>query len=118
MQMPSQLSPAIWGALGGAAAVAIIGFSYGGWVTAGTAETLANQRATSAVVTALAPICAANFNRSVDAPTQLAALKKVSTWEQAAFIAKGGWAVMPGTAKVDDAMATSCATLIIGGKSG
>lgn len=116
MQFPSQFSPAIWGAVCGAAAVAIIGFSYGGWVTAGTSETIATQKATKAVVAALAPICVANFNRGNDAPAQLAALKKVGSWEQGAFITKGGWAAMPGTSTVDDTMASSCAALIIAGK--
>lgn len=117
MQMPSEIMPAFWGAVGGAAAVAFIGFSYGGWVTAGTAETLASQRATKAVVAALAPICAENFNRAKDAPAQLVELKKAKAWEQAAFITKGGWAAMPGAATVDNAMAASCAEMIIGNKT-
>lgn len=117
MEMPSQLMPAIWGALGGAAAVAFIGFSYGGWTTASTAETLATQRATKAVVAALAPICVENFNRAKDASAQLVELKKAKSWEQAAFITKGGWAVMPGAAAVDSAMASSCAEMIVGSKT-
>jgi alpha/beta superfamily hydrolase len=109
--------PAFWGVVGAAAAVAVIGFSYGGWVTASTAETLAAQRATKAVVSALAPICVENFNRGKDAPAQLVELKKAKAWEQAAFITKGGWAAMPGAATVDNAIATSCAELIVGGKT-
>lgn len=117
MEIPSQAKPAFWGAVGGAAAIALIGFNYGGWVTAGSAETLASQRATKAVVAALAPICVENFNRGKDAPAQLAELKKARSWEQAAFITKGGWASMPGAATVDNAMATSCAEMIVGSKT-
>lgn len=117
MEMPSEVMPAFWGAVGGAAAVAFIGFSYGGWVTASTAETAASQRVTKAVATALAPICAENFNRSKDAQAQLVELKKTKSWEQAAFITKGGWAAMPGTTTVDNAVATSCAELIVGNKT-
>ena len=117
MEIPAQVKPAFWGAVGGAAAVAFIGFSYGGWVTAGTAEALATQRATKAVVSALAPICVENFNRGKDAPAQLVELKKAKSWEQAAFITKGGWAAMPGSATVDNAMAASCAEMIVGSKS-
>lgn len=117
MQMPPQVMPVFWGAVGGAAAVAFIGFSYGGWVTASTAETLASQRASKAVVAALAPICVENFKRGNDASAQLAELKKTKSWEQAGFIVKGGWAVMPGTAAVDDAMAARCAEMIIGDKT-
>lgn len=117
MEMPTQVKPAFWGAVGGAAAVAFIGFSYGGWVTGSTAEALASQRASKAVVAALAPICAENFKRAKDAQVQLVELKKTKSWEQADFIAKGGWAAMPGVATVDNAMASSCAEMIIGSKS-
>lgn len=117
MEIPAQVSPAFWGAVGGAAAVALIGFSYGGWTTAGTAETLASQRVSKAVIAALAPICVENFKRGKDAPAQLIELKKASIWEQGAFITKGGWAAMPGVATVDSAMATSCAELIVANKT-
>lgn len=109
--------PAFWGAVSGAAAVAFIGFGFGGWVTGNTAETLATQRATKAVVSALAPICVENFNRAKDASAQLVELKKAKAWEQAAFITKGGWAAMPGLATVDNAMASSCAEMIVGSKT-
>lgn len=114
MEMPSQVTPAFWGAAFGAAAVAFVGFNWGGWVTAGAAEALASQRASKAVIAALAPICAENFNRSKDVAGQLAELKKVKAWEQGEFISKGGWAAMPGLKGVDTAMATSCAEMIIG----
>ena len=48
MQLPDELQPALWGALCGAAAVAIVGFSWGGWVTSSTSETLAKQNVTIA----------------------------------------------------------------------
>ena len=50
MNAPSQLKPALWGAVGGAVALAIVGFTWGGWVTGGTARTLANVVGEDAVV--------------------------------------------------------------------
>ena len=47
---------------------------YGGWVTGSTAETLASQRASNAVVAALAPICVENFNRGKDVPARFSAM--------------------------------------------
>ena len=117
MELPSQVAPTIWGAVGGAAAVAFIGFGFAGWVTANTAEALASERASKAVVVALAPICVENFNRGKDATAQLVELRKAKSWEQAAFITKGGWAAMPGATGVNSAMATSCAEMIVGNKS-
>src|SRR6202007_1926475 len=88
------VKPALWGAAGGAAALAIVGFNWGGWVTGGTAETIAKQRDSTAVWAALAPICVDNFQRGKDAQTQLVELKKVNSWEQASFVTKGGWATI------------------------
>lgn len=117
MQMPIELKPALWGAVGGAAALAMIGFTWGGWVTGGTAETLAGERASAAVVQALAPICADNFRNGKDAAAQLVKLKKISSWQQAAFVEEGGWAKMPGTASIDTAMARACAEMIVADKT-
>jgi len=57
------VQPVLWGAAAGAIALAIVGFNWGGWVTAGAAETLANSRAATAVVAALTPICVEKFRQ-------------------------------------------------------
>lgn len=112
MEVPAQLSPMCWGAAAGAAALALIGFNWGGWVTATTAEAMATRRADVAVISALAPICVENFRRGADATAQLAALKKASSWEQSSLIAKGGWATMPGKDAPDSGVARACAELV------
>jgi hypothetical protein len=61
MQFPPQVKPACWGAVGGAIALAVIGFNWGGWVTGGKAEAMARQRVNAAIETALRPICVDNF---------------------------------------------------------
>ena len=38
MNVPPELKPACWGAVIGAIALAVIGFSWGGWVTGATAD--------------------------------------------------------------------------------
>jgi hypothetical protein len=87
--------PLLLGAAGGAILLAIVGFTWGGWVSGGTADKMATQRADAAVVQALAPICVQNFRVQVDAVTQLVSLKKLSTYEQRGFVEKGGWAIIP-----------------------
>jgi len=47
MTIPIETKPALWGAAGGAIALAIAGFAWGGWVTGGKAEADATQRANS-----------------------------------------------------------------------
>ncbi|WP_050996350.1 hypothetical protein, partial [Bradyrhizobium yuanmingense] len=90
--------PALWGALAGAIALAIVGFSWGGWVTGGTAETLAKNGAATAVVAALTPICVEKFRQAADASANLVEMKKATySWDQSKFVEKGGWATMPGS---------------------
>src|SRR5271170_4808710 len=102
MQMPvllqgESLRRLLQGAAVGVAATIIIGFGWGGWTLGSTAKTLADSAANSAVVAAIAPICVDQFQRSADASNNLTALKKINAWEQATYVEKGGWAVMPGS---------------------
>jgi pimeloyl-ACP methyl ester carboxylesterase len=102
--------PALWGAAAGAIALAIVGFSWGGWVTGGTAETLARNSAATAVVAALTPICVEKFRQAADASTNLVEMKKATyAWDQSKFVEKGGWATMPGSTEPNSAVAKACA---------
>ena len=114
MKIPVETKPALWGMAGGAIAAAIVGFSWGGWVTGGKAEADATQRANGAVVVALAPVCVERFQRAADVSANLAALKKVDSWSQGDFIEKGGWATAPGSKAPDQlsAVAKACALLL------
>ena len=79
MGVPSQLKPALWGAVGGAVALAIVGFTWGGWVTGGKADVLARQQVQAALVEVLTPICIDKFNKAMDAPARLVELKKITS---------------------------------------
>jgi hypothetical protein len=117
MQLPVETQPAAWGAVGGAVALAFIGFTWGGWVTGGTADQKARQAASTAVIAALAPICVSKFEQQPDAGANLVEMKKVSSWQQGSFIEKGGWAVMPGAKEADSSVARACAELLDKAKS-
>jgi hypothetical protein len=109
MKLHPGIKPAVWGAVVGAIGIFIVGFSSLGWTFGGTAEQMANQRAEVAVVAALTPICVAQFEGQADAATRLVAFKKVASWNQRAFIEKGGWATMPGSRTPNSAVAGACA---------
>lgn len=111
-KIPSTLVPALWGAAGGAILLAILGFTWGGWVTGGAAEAKAAQRASSAVVAALAPICVVQFQSAGDAAVKLEELKKISSWDQKTFVEKAGWATMPGSTASSPDVARACADLL------
>ena len=116
MEIPKEtkaaLKPALWGAAAGAIALAIVGFNWGGWVTGGTAETIAKDRAATAVVAVLAPICVEKFRQAAGASANLAEMKKATSWGQSTFIEKGGWATMPGSTEPDSAVARACAEML------
>ena len=54
-----KIKPVLWGALGGAIVLAIVGFNWGGWVTSGTAVAMAKETAATAVAERLGTICVA-----------------------------------------------------------
>ena len=116
MQFPVETKPAFWGAVGGAIAVAVVGFNWGGWVTGSKAEADAQRRVDEAVVVALAPICLEKFDRAGDAAANRAALMKTESWSQTEFVEKGGWAAVPGKSSPErvTAVARACAALITG----
>jgi hypothetical protein len=100
------------GAAVGVVATLVVGFGWGGWMLGSSARTLADTAASSAVVAAIAPICADQFQRSADAANNLTELKKTDSWQQAAYVEKGGWAVMPGSKAADSGVSQACAAIL------
>jgi hypothetical protein len=112
MSTHSSLAPALWGMAGGAATLAIIGFLSGSWVTQGSAERDAENRAASAVVAVLAPICLTRFQQASDASIKLEEVKRTFSYARPAFVEKAGWATMPGRPVPRPGVARACAGLI------
>src|SRR5207344_3348292 len=109
MKIHPGVKPAVWGAVVGAVAFAVIGFSSLGWTLGSTAEKMATQRAETAVVAALTPICVERFQQQTDAAAKLVAFNKVSSWGRRSLIEKGGWATMPGSSTPNSTVASACA---------
>ena len=109
MKFPASLKPGIWGAVLGAAVISMLGFSLFGWTLDSTAEQMAKERALTAVVDVLPPICAERFQQQADAPAKLTEFNEASWWDRRLIIEKGGWATVPGTDTPNSAVATACA---------
>ena len=109
MKNPEWLKPGLYGGVIGAAVVAVVGFSWGGWVTAGTAEAQASDRAQQEVVAALLPICVAQSAADPDSDARLSEMKEIRSYQQPEFLMKTGWATMPGATDPDRALAKACA---------
>lgn len=93
--------------------VLIVGFNWGGWMTGGTAQTLAATTAKDAVITRLAPICVAQFNQDPAKTQKLVALKALQSYERSDYAGKQGWATMPGESAPNRDVADACATLLM-----
>jgi hypothetical protein len=110
MKIHPGVKPAVWGAVVGAVAFAVVGFSSLGWTLGSTAEKMASQRAETAVVAVLAPICVEKFQQQTDAAAKLVAFNEMtSSWDRRSLIEKGGWAAVPGTDKANSAVVSACA---------
>src|SRR3979411_459341 len=117
MEMPSilqgdSLTRLLQGAFAGFVATVVIGFGWGGWTLGSTAKQMADKNASAAVVAVLAPICPDKFRQGADASANMAELKKVSSWMQDSYIAKGGWATFSGNSSSDRSVEQACATLL------
>jgi len=71
MKFPPSFKPAICGAVIGAAAISVPGFSSFGWTLGSMAERMAQERAQTTLVAALAPICVEKFRQQADVSAKL-----------------------------------------------
>ncbi len=97
------------GAVGGAIALAIVGFNYGGWMTTGAAEALAKEASMSAVAERLGTICVAQLNRDAAKSRKLTEMKGKDSWDAGRYIETQSWAIMPGAEKPENGVADACA---------
>jgi hypothetical protein len=113
MKLTPKVESTLWGAVGGAAILAFVGFTFGGWVTGGKANELAQQKADKAVVAVLAPICVDKFRHATNAVENLGKLNAISySWEKGTYVSQGGWATLPGNAEPNSAVAQACAEML------
>lgn len=113
MRMPKNIGAYLWGAVGGAVALGVVGFAWLGWVTGGTAAVNAANAAREAKVAALAPICAERFRRQADASARIASLNTASTWERGTVIEESGFATVAGSKTPDSDVARACVEILL-----
>ena len=113
MRMLTWLRPAITGAVVGAIATALLGFSYGGWVSGSSAQQMADRQSAAAVTAALLPVC---ISQSQADPEALAKTQHVgalgSPYERRAFVMRTGWATMPAAQSPNSDLAAACAEVL------
>ena len=92
VQNAARLKHMSWGVALGALVAIVLGFTWGGWVTASSAK----EKSDEAVLASRAAICVAQFTIAPDHAAQLAAFKETKSWQRSEFVEKGGWDKMPG----------------------
>jgi len=107
MQMPTWLKPGLMGAGVGAIAVAIIGFTWGGWVTGGSAQDTAKKAVSTAVAAALTPYCVERAG-APEGASVVAELKGAAAYARKAIVEKAGWATPLGADKPNTDLAQAC----------
>jgi hypothetical protein len=109
MKVPSSVKPGVWGAFLGAIAATVVGFGVMGWKTAATSEQIAQERANTAMVTALVPYCIENAHNDPDS-VKLAGFQAEHSWyTRYGLVKKAGWAPLAaGMAAPDDALVRAC----------
>ncbi len=117
MELPTifqgeSLKRLLQGTVVGAVVTVAVGFNWGGWVLGSTATKQVEVGAKSAVVAVLAPICADKFRQASDASANLAKLKDESSYQRAAFVDKGGWAIFPGSDEASAGVSKACAAIL------
>jgi hypothetical protein len=91
----------------------IIGFSWGGWHLGSTVDQKVETASTTAMVAALAPICAEKFETAAKSDkTLVAALGAVDSWKREDHLMKTGWATFSGAPDPNRTVAEACVKLL------
>jgi hypothetical protein len=109
-EMKEKIKTGVWGMLGGAVVAMVIGFSWGGWSTAGATQKISQE----AVLASQATICAAQFMKDSAGNDQLKDFAKMESYQRYEFIEKGGWDKMPGQKDAGNGVARACAEKVEG----
>ena len=117
MQVPSllqgeSLKRLLQGAVAGAIATIFVGFHWGGWSLASTADKMAKEQSELAVVAALAPVCADKFRALPDVAAKTIALSKVESWKREAEFPKE-IVTLPGETSPSSALVKACYALLV-----
>ncbi len=92
-----------WACAGSVVVATIAGFSWGGWVTGGSAQDMAEELAAQARQELAAVVCVDRFMAAPDAGVQLTALQEITTsYAQGKFVADGGWAIIVPASSLTD----------------
>ena len=94
----------VWGLVCGAIVAMIIGFAWGGWVTASTNQKMSDE----AVLASQAAICVAQYVKEPNSQEKLKEFEAIESYKRYEFIEKGGWDKMPGQKEASSGVSNAC----------
>jgi hypothetical protein len=98
-----------WSCAGCVVLTMIVGFTWGGWVTGGSAEQMAATAREDGRAELAAAVCVEKFLGAPDAAIKLAELKEQSQWQRDGYIEEGGWVTLVGLEEPVEGAADVCA---------
>ena len=108
MTFPEWTKPGLYGAAAGAVAISILGFSWGGWMTGGNADKMAEQMAADEVTLAMVPVCMNLSDADPERTTKLATVQEASGYSRRKAMMDTGWATLPGADAPSRDLAEAC----------
>jgi hypothetical protein len=100
-----------WACAGSVVLATVVGFSWGGWTTGGSAQAMADKAAAQARQELAAVVCVDRFMAAPDAGVQLTALQEItSSYAQSKFVEEGAWATIVPASSTADRKASAAAS--------
>src|SRR3546814_571943 len=75
----------------------LLGFTWGGWVTGGTAKEMTESAVEDTRAELAAAVCVDRFLKASDVGARLASLREIDSWNRSSFMEKEGWVTLRGT---------------------
>lgn len=108
MTFPEWTKPGIYGALVGAVAISIFGFSWAGWTTGQNAQKMASEHAAKEVTLAMVPLCVNLSEADPEREAKLALIGEASGFARQKAVMDTGWATPPGADAPSRTLAAAC----------
>lgn len=108
MNTPTWIKPGVYGLIVGGVATAVVGFSWGGWMTSSRAETMAKTRVDAGVAAALVPVCLQISQADPERVAKLATIRDAASYRRRDAVLATGWATPPGAETPNRALAEAC----------
>lgn len=103
-EMEGKIQYGVGGLICGAIVAMIIGFAWGGWVTAGTNQKMSGD----AVLVSQAAICVAQYAKQPNGEEKIKEFGAIDSYKRYEFIEKGGWDKMPGQKEASSGVSSAC----------